>query len=144
MAVSRDGEEIVYVVDLGNDRIVMFDRDGNPTGSFVQTGEAPGQFRFNDSIFNDVAVGPDGSVYVGDYNQIQKLTPDGEPITAWGGFGGGDGQFNDPQHPSSLTPTATCTSSTPATSGYRSSTATALSSARSVAPTTPRAASTLP
>jgi DNA-binding beta-propeller fold protein YncE len=52
----------------------------------------------NFSTPHDVAVAPDGSVYVPGRgsNRIQKFTPDGVFVTEWGTYGTGDGQFRDP------------------------------------------------
>jgi len=45
-------------------------------------------------------VGPDGAVYVVDRvataPRIEKFTSDGVFVTAWGGYGEGDGQFHSP------------------------------------------------
>ncbi len=63
-----------------------------------QIGTGPGiglgQFQFP----RNVAIGPDGSIYVADSgnHRIVKLAPDGTPITAWGSQGTGPGQFNEP------------------------------------------------
>ena len=63
-------------------------------------GLAPGEF-FHP---RDMAVGPDGTLYVADTlnHRIQRFDPDGQVLTTWGGFGdfqsGGaeDGKFNEP------------------------------------------------
>jgi DNA-binding beta-propeller fold protein YncE len=45
-----------------------------------------------------IATGPDDSIYVVDQGRtrIVKFSPDGKVVTAWGGKGSGDGQFDDP------------------------------------------------
>jgi hypothetical protein len=57
-------------------------------------GTGNGQFGYPIGI----AVGPDGSVYVADYdnNRIDKFTAAGDFVAKWGTLGSGDGQFRDP------------------------------------------------
>lgn len=47
---------------------------------------------------NDVAIGPDGLVYVADsgFDRIQVFSADGEFIRSWGNEGAGDGEFSFP------------------------------------------------
>lgn len=87
--VAPDGS--LYVADAGNNRIQHFSADGQPIkawGSFADAaqGEAPGG-TFNEPW--DVAVGPDGSVYVSDTwnHRVQKFTADGQFVKTWGYFG---------------------------------------------------------
>ena len=89
IAVAPDGS--LYVADSKNNRIVHLSADGKVIqewGSFadVSKGPAPGG-TFNEPW--DVAVGPDGSVYVADTwnNRIQKFSADGKFIKMWGYFG---------------------------------------------------------
>ena len=92
LAVAPDGS--IYVADSDNNRIQHLTPDGNVLhtwGTFadILQGEAP------PATFNqpwDVAVGPDGSVYVADTwnHRIQKFTAEGEFITMWGFFGQGE------------------------------------------------------
>ena len=56
--------------------------------------DAPGIFHEP----RDIAVAPDGSLYVADFgnDRIQKLDAERQLIAAWGGQGDGPGKFNDP------------------------------------------------
>jgi DNA-binding beta-propeller fold protein YncE len=92
IATSPDGS--IYIADSGNHRIQHFAQDGsllNAWGSFADAtvSAAPG------GTFNapwDVAVGPDGSIYVADTwnHRVQKFSPQGEFLTMWGYFGAGE------------------------------------------------------
>jgi predicted membrane-bound mannosyltransferase/DNA-binding beta-propeller fold protein YncE len=92
IAVASDGS--IFVADANNHRIQHFAADGtllNSWGTFAnaETSEAPGG-TFNEPW--DVAVSPDGFVYVADTwnHRIQKFDYDGNFITAWGEFGVGE------------------------------------------------------
>ncbi len=90
MAIAKDGT--IYVADAHNNRIVHLSADLktviNAWGTFadVLKGPAP-EGTFNEPW--DVAVGPDGSVYVADtFNfRIQKFSADGKFVKMWGYFG---------------------------------------------------------
>lgn len=92
LAVAAD--DSVYVADTFNHRIQHLDPNGevlNTWGSFSGA-EASLAGNAEPGTFNepwDVAVGPDGSVYVADTwnSRVQKFTPDGELLSAWGYFG---------------------------------------------------------
>lgn len=63
--------------------------------SWGTAGSEPGQFTFP----SDVAVAPDGTVYVleiGDNSRVQAFTGTGEFLRQWGGPGEGPGQFTLP------------------------------------------------
>ncbi|MCA9971427.1 MAG: TIGR03663 family protein [Anaerolineales bacterium] len=57
-------------------------------------GTEPGQL----SSPRNLAIGPDGRLYVADSgnHRIQVFNPDGSFATAWGGFGAAPGQLNEP------------------------------------------------
>lgn len=81
----------LYVADSRNHRIQRFAADGtllNTWGSYADqgAGAAPGGTFYEPW---DVAVGPDGSVYVSDTwnHRVQKFTADGQFVTMWGYFG---------------------------------------------------------
>jgi DNA-binding beta-propeller fold protein YncE len=73
VAVAADGR--VYVVDSGNHRIAVFDRDGKLLARFAERGTEPGKLR------NPVGLGlaPNGEVYVADKDnrRIQVFDADG-------------------------------------------------------------------
>jgi uncharacterized protein (TIGR03663 family) len=90
LAVAPDGT--LYVADSRNNRIQHLTPDGQVLqmwGTFADAtngGNAPGG-TFNEPW--DVAVGPDGSVYVADTwnHRVQKFSADGKFISMWGYFG---------------------------------------------------------
>ncbi len=114
VAIAPDGS--IYVADSSNHRVVKFDGDGRFVKAFgTWSGEPP-----NGDFFNpdwnpppgtfyepwDVAIAPDGSVYVADLwnSRIQNFDEDGNFVTMWGGFGdsgqaarGTEGRFYGPR-----------------------------------------------
>lgn len=92
--IAVDADENVYVADLSNNRVQVFDSDGTFLRAWGSQGSGEGEF--NRPI--DIAVGPDGGVYVVEEgnDRVQKFSPEGEPLAAWGSSGADDGQFNAP------------------------------------------------
>lgn len=90
VSVHLDENGLVYVADLSNHRIQVFDMEGNHVDTWGTPGMGDGQF-----LFPYDAVTHDGFVYVADSvnDRIQKLTLDGSFVSNWGGAGSGDGQF---------------------------------------------------
>jgi cytochrome c5 len=74
LAIGTDGR--LYVVDGGNFRVVVFDRDGRYLQSFGSVGKQYGQF----ARPKEVAIDRDGNVYVVDtaFGNFQIFNPDGE------------------------------------------------------------------
>ena len=70
------------------DTVRIFDRDGTPIAEWGESGPGPGQFAFRaDSYFwGDLALGPDGNVYVLDpfNSRVQVFAPDGTFLREWG------------------------------------------------------------
>ncbi len=78
----------------GTSRVHLVAPDGASLAEWGTQGSGPGQF----TGANDVAEGPDGSIYVADTSnhRIQRLGPDGSFVSSWGGSGSGSGQFRYP------------------------------------------------
>jgi sugar lactone lactonase YvrE len=73
IAVTAD--DVVYMTDVAAHRVVAFSAEGAPLGSWGGLGTGPGQFNQP----RDIAIGPDGRIYVVDYGnrriQIFQLQP---------------------------------------------------------------------
>jgi DNA-binding beta-propeller fold protein YncE len=89
VAVDADGN--LYVADTYNNRIEIFDADGNFIRQFGKAGDRPGTFMRPKGIAVDV----DGHVWVADAMQdrVQCFTPEGDLLIWMGGHGTLPGQF---------------------------------------------------
>jgi len=89
VAVDKDGN--VYVTDTMNDRVEIFDADGNFLSTFGQNGDGPGYFARPKGI----AVDCDGHIWVADAMQdrVQVFNREGELLAYLGGHGNSPGQF---------------------------------------------------
>jgi DNA-binding beta-propeller fold protein YncE len=99
--VAVDADGTLYVIDSLQDRIEVFDRDGQPVATWGESGNGPGQFMFHvagGGFWGDLAIGPDGNLYVLDpfNSRVQVLTPDGTFLREWGELGLEEGQFAAP------------------------------------------------
>ena len=98
--VAVDANGTVYVIDSLQDHIRVFDAEGHPVATWGETGEGPGQFKFKEGgyFWGDLAIGPDGNLYVLDpfNSRIQVLAPDGTYLREWGEPGEEEGQFDWP------------------------------------------------
>ena len=94
--VDRDGN--VFVNEIGENRINIFNANGTLISTWGSSGEDLGQFSHphgneiedeNNQDLNDVFV------YIADQNndRIQKFSKDGTFVTTWGEEGEGNGQF---------------------------------------------------
>jgi len=95
LSIDRQGR--LLVPDTHYFRVLVY----SPQGELLQTiggasGHGPGEFGF----VTDVADDSHGCLYVseyGEYDRIQKFTPDGKYLLEWGGHGSAPGQFIRPQ-----------------------------------------------
>lgn len=75
-------DRTIYIADTNNQRIQVFDYDGNPISMFGENGEGEGQFRFPYGIASDAQ----GQLYIADlYNgNISIFSADGQFIKYFG------------------------------------------------------------
>ena len=91
----------------GNDQIWLIDRDAHvihaldQAGKVIQSLGVHGRPRFQ-APFNhpaDIAIAPDGEIYVADgygNSRVHHFAADGTLLGSWGTPGGGDGEFTTP------------------------------------------------
>jgi DNA-binding beta-propeller fold protein YncE len=97
MDVGPDGN--LYILDTKPSVTVIDPKDGRVLPGWGRQGTGPGEFdltRQDDNPGNgDIAVAPNGHVYVADGTnaRIEEFQPDGTFVTQFGGYGTGDGQF---------------------------------------------------
>jgi sugar lactone lactonase YvrE len=91
VAVDDDGN--LYVSDTYNNRVEIFDADGNFISAFGKNGDGPGRFARPKGI----AVDADGHVWVADgvQDRLQCFTRDGRLLMWMGDHGLLPGQFRD-------------------------------------------------
>jgi DNA-binding beta-propeller fold protein YncE len=89
LAVDKEGN--LYVADTLNDRIEVFDADGNFIRTWGKNGDGPGDFARPKGI----AVDSDNHIWVADamLNRLQVFTSDGNFLLGMGSFGIMPGQF---------------------------------------------------
>ena len=97
--LTVDGNGTLWVTDVGLHQVFKFSRRGELLLTLGEAGVAgAGRARFNGPT--DVAVAPDGSIYVADgYGnaRVVKFAADGRYLFEWGGLGAAPGRFNVPQ-----------------------------------------------
>ncbi len=94
LGVGPDGR--IYAADTHYSRVVVFEPDGREVARFGTRGTGPGQFL----LPTDVAVDPDGFIYVGEYSgndRISKFSPRYEYLLSFGKRGTGPGELERPQ-----------------------------------------------
>jgi sugar lactone lactonase YvrE len=89
--VAVDPEGNLYVADTMNNRIEIFDADGQFISTFGKAGDGPGYF----SRPKGVAIDSDGHVWVADgmQDRVQVFDKEGQLLISFGGHGLMPGQF---------------------------------------------------
>lgn len=92
--VAVDDDALVYVSDTMNNRIQVFDADGNFVRMWGKAGDAPGYFARPKGI----SIDGDGHIWVADafLNTVQIFDTDGHLLGYFGGAGNLPGQFATP------------------------------------------------
>jgi DNA-binding beta-propeller fold protein YncE len=89
VAVDKDG--YVYVTDMLNNRVEIFDADGQFVSQFGKHGDGPGSF----AHLKGIAVDSDKHIWVVDQMQdtVQVYDKEGQILAFMGGHGNGPGTF---------------------------------------------------
>jgi len=92
--VANSVSQRVYVSDSSNDRIQVFDLEGNFVNAFGASGDAEGEFTLPIGLELD----DDDNLYVADLlnHRIQVFDAEGTFIRAWGSRGDGLGELSFP------------------------------------------------
>jgi DNA-binding beta-propeller fold protein YncE len=97
LSISRDG--LVMVADTHYYRVLFYTRDGQLHEELTiggTMGQGPGEFGFLTDVVQDSAENYYVAEY-GEYDRIQKFSPDRKYLLEWGGHGTEPGQFARPQ-----------------------------------------------
>ena len=98
LTIGRDG--LLLVADTHYYRMLVYETSGEAVeGATIggTLGREPGEFGFVTDVVEDSA----GNYYIGEYgdfDRIQKFSPDGEFLLQWGSHGSEPGQFRRPQN----------------------------------------------
>lgn len=89
--IAVDAEGNLYVADTMNNRIEIFDADGQFVSTFGKAGDGPGYF----ARPKGVAIDGDGHIWVADgvQDRVQVFNKDGQLLISFGGHGLLPGQF---------------------------------------------------
>jgi DNA-binding beta-propeller fold protein YncE len=98
LSISRSGK--LLVADTHYYRILVYELDGRLVEGATlggTLGNGPGEFGFVTDVVDD----SQGNLYVaeyGDWDRVQKFTPEGKFLLQWGSHGEQPGQFRRPQN----------------------------------------------
>jgi peptidylamidoglycolate lyase len=93
-----DREDNVWLTDVGLHQVFKFSHDGTLLMTLGTKGE-PGQDGRHFNRPTDIAIAPDGTIYVSDgygNSRVAKFSGDGKFVRDWGRRGEGPGEFNIP------------------------------------------------
>ena len=92
--IAIDAQEQLYVTDEWNQRVSVFDVDGNLLREWGEEGAGEGQFNRPSGMAFDAAE----NLLVADArnHRIQVFSKEGKFLSAWGSLGSGPGQLNMP------------------------------------------------
>ena len=100
--IAVNGAGNVYVVDVNNNRILVFDSNGKLLRTLGTYGDGPGQFDFCTSPCDvgggSIAFAPDGTYVVSEVNnhRVERFDAGGSFLGQFGRFGRQPGQFISP------------------------------------------------
>ena len=90
-------DDRVFLVDRDAHQVLIFTTGGDPLGALGTRNATRFQAPFNHPT--DVAVAPDGEIYVSDgygNSAVHRFSASGEHMTSWGRPGSGPGEFTTP------------------------------------------------
>lgn len=92
--IAIDSRQRLYVTDEWNQRVSVFDIDGNLLDEWGEKGSADGRLDRPSGLAFDA--NEDLLVVDARNHRVQKFTRDGKFLSKWGSYGTGPGQFNMP------------------------------------------------
>lgn len=92
--IAIDSQQRLYVTDEWNQRLSVFDTEGNVLAEWGEKGSGEGQFDRPSGLALDA--NEDLLVVDARNHRVQKFTTEGEFLGQWGSYGTGSGQFNMP------------------------------------------------
>jgi DNA-binding beta-propeller fold protein YncE len=92
--IAIDSRQRLYITDEWNQRVSVFDTDGNLLDEWGEKGSADGQLDRPSGLAFDA--NEDLLVVDARNHRVQKFTRDGKFLSKWGSCGTGAGQFNMP------------------------------------------------
>ncbi|MFH0926597.1 MAG: 6-bladed beta-propeller [bacterium] len=100
LAIDVNNDNVLYVVDTDNDRVQVFDTDGNCKKKSRDEYIVWGSRGSSASSFQKptkICIDKNNSIYLLDVgnHRIQKFNSDGDFLTEWGMYGSSEGEFSE-------------------------------------------------